>query len=33
MQNVLIIGENKKIKSGDTVAMPYFTFKRKITEE
>ncbi|MBO5309713.1 MAG: hypothetical protein J6A98_00725 [Clostridia bacterium] len=32
-QNVLIIGENKKIKSGDTVAMPYFTFKRKITEE
>lgn len=31
-QNVLIIGENKKIKSGDTVVMPYFTFKRKITE-
>lgn len=32
-QNQLIIGENINFKSGDIVSMPYFTFKRKITEE
>lgn len=32
-QNQLIIGENINFKSGDIVEMPYFTFKRKITEE
>lgn len=32
-QNELIIGENIDFKSGNVVSMPYFTFKRKITEE
>lgn len=32
-QNELIIGENIDFKSGNVVQMPYFTFKRKITEE
>lgn len=32
-QNELIIGENINFKSQDVVQMPYFTFKRKITEE
>lgn len=32
-QNELIIGENIDFKGQDVVKMPYFTFKRKITEE
>lgn len=32
-QNELIIGENINFKGQDVVQMPYFTFKRKITEE
>lgn len=32
-QNELIIGENIDFKGQDVVQMPYFTFKRKITEE
>lgn len=32
-QNELIIGENIEVKGGQLIKMPYFTFKRKITEE